>query len=93
MPPQNIESFIQSISFLVLNPIISILFGAAFIVFLWGIIEYFWQSESEEARTRGGKHVTWGLIGMFVMFAAFVIVRIIATTIGSDLPVGNFAPY
>lgn len=93
MPPSNIKEFAQSVSFLVLNPIISILFGAALMIFLWGIVEYFWQSESEEARSRGTKHITWGLVGMFIMFAAYVIVRIIVTTTGSDVPVGDFAPY
>lgn len=79
-----VDTLVQKISFYVLNPIISILFGAAFMVFLWGVVEYFWKSDSEEARTKGTKHILFGLIGMLVMFGAFVIMRVVAGTIGSD---------
>jgi len=86
----DITLLVQKISFYILNPIISVIFGIAFMFFLWGIVEYFWQSDSDEARTKGTNHILWGLIGMFIMFTAFAILRIIANTIGADVPLDKF---
>ena len=74
----------------VFNPIISLLFGVALIVFLWGVAEYFWQAGSEAARQKGSQHMIYGVLGMFIMFAAFAILRIIAGTIGADVPESVF---
>lgn len=70
----------------VFNPLIGLLFGLALIVFLWGVAEYFWQSESDAGRQKGARHMLWGIFGMFIMFAAFAIIRVIAGTIGVDVP-------
>jgi len=81
---QLVDRLVQSI----INPLIGLLFGLAFIFFLWGIVEYFWQSESEAARAKGTRHMIWGVFGMFIMFAVFAIIRIIAGTIGIPIPPG-----
>jgi len=73
-----------------LNPLISIIFGFAFILFIWGLVEYFWQSDSDEGRSRGARHVLYGLIGMVIMFGAFEIINIIAGTVGSSVDVNAF---
>ncbi len=84
-----VHTLIAKISFYILNPFISILFGAAFLFFLWGVVEYLWKSDSDEARSKGTKHIAFGLIGMLIMFAAFVILHVIAGTIGSDATIPN----
>lgn len=81
-----VPEIVTNISTFVLNPIIALLFGLALVIFLWGVAEYFWQSDSDEARTRASRHMIWGILGMFIMFAAFAIVRIIAGTIGVEVP-------
>ena len=86
----NLELLVRKVSFYILNPLISIMFGAALIVFLWGVAQYFWEKDSEEARTKGGRHIMWGLIGMAIMFAAYAIVSLIVKSIGSDVPVSQF---
>ena len=90
MPPSNLKELVLSVSFYVFNPIFSILFGIAFIVFIWGVIEYFLEHDSEEAHTKGKHHMMWGIIGMFIMFAAFALVRVITNSIGADVPLQEF---
>jgi len=88
--PDDVKLLVKKISFTILNPIISVIFGLAFLFFLWGIVEYIWQSDSDESRAKGTQHILWGLVGMFIMFAAFALVQIIVNTIGADVPIGEF---
>ncbi|MAG12738.1 hypothetical protein CL630_02925 [bacterium] len=81
-----VRSVIQKINEFILNPVIGFLFALAFIFFLWGAAEFLFQADSEAAREKGKQHMIWGLVGMFIMFAAFAIIRLIASTIGVDAP-------
>lgn len=80
----SVPEIVTKVSTVVLDPIIALLFGVAIIVFWWGVAEYFWQSDSSAARKIATQHMIWGVLGMFIMFAAFAIIRIIANTIGVD---------
>jgi hypothetical protein len=81
-----VRDVIQRINGFIINPIIGFLFALAFIFFLWGAAEFLFQADSEAAREKGKQHMIWGLVGMFIMFAAFAIIRLIASTIGVDAP-------
>ena len=63
---------------------ITLLFAAAVLVFLYGVFEYVKDSGSEDARSTGRNHMLWGVVGMFIMISAFGIMRIIMNTIGAD---------
>ncbi|MBI1999465.1 MAG: hypothetical protein HYS74_02315 [Parcubacteria group bacterium] len=79
-------SIILKVNQYVLNPIITVLFGVALVVFLWGIVEYLWQADSESGRELGRKHIGWGLFGLVVMFAVFAVMQVIARSIGAEVP-------
>ena len=79
---------IGKINAVILNPIITLLFALALVMFLWGVFQYLWMEESDKAREQGRNHMFWGVIGMFVMFSVFTIMRIIANTFGVELPLG-----
>lgn len=81
-----VTSVISKINQFILNPIIGFLFALAFIFFFWGVAEFVLQADVESARAKGKQHMIWGLIGMFIMFATFAIIRIIANTIGVSAP-------
>lgn len=74
---------LNNIGAYILNPIIYVLFVSAFIVFLWGIVQFIAHLDDEEARQTGGKHMLWGIIGMAIMAAVRGIVQIILNTITS----------
>jgi len=66
------------------NPIIKLLFAAAFVMFFWGILKFFKEHDNEELRNEGKRHMLWGIVGMFIIVAVFGIMRLIANTVGAD---------
>jgi hypothetical protein len=75
-------SFVTKFNTIILFPTIALLSAVAFLVFLWGCAEYFFNAANETARAQGVKHITWGIIGLVIMFSAFAILRIAAGTFG-----------
>jgi len=80
--PAGAESFISKIETNIIQPIISLLFVLALAYFLWGIFEFVRNSSSDEGRKTGIKHMTWGIIGLFVMVSVVGIISIIKNSIG-----------
>jgi len=66
---------------LIIRPIIGLLVGIAFIVFLWGVFEFIRGADNEETRRKGGRNMLWGLVGMFIMVSVFGILTVILGTI------------
>lgn len=82
---EKVYGIISKLSQFVLNPIITILFGVALVIFLYGVLEYLWKSRSDPAAiTAGAKHIGWGLLGMFIMFSVFGFIQIILNTLPVD---------
>lgn len=84
-------SFVTKFNNVILFPTIALLSAVAFLVFLWGCAEYFFNAANETARQQGVKHIMWGIIGLVVMFSAFAILKIAATTfgLGNELQCAN----
>ncbi|MFA6338726.1 MAG: hypothetical protein WCW87_01565 [Candidatus Paceibacterota bacterium] len=74
-------TLIFKISNLIINPIIYLLFSVAIVVFLWGVLQYFLQSDSEDAKTQASQHMLYGIIGIFIMISVFGITRLIMNTL------------
>lgn len=83
---ETLQNFIQKIGTVVINPIIQVLFGAALVIFLWGVWEFIKGADSPDARSKGVQHIFWGVIGMTIMVAVFGIIRILLNTFGIDAP-------
>ncbi|HYF12824.1 MAG TPA: hypothetical protein VD928_00800 [Candidatus Paceibacterota bacterium] len=82
---QNAEALIGCVVDVIINPIIALIFAAGLVVFIWGLVEFMWGlSTDAEGKNDGKRHMLWGIIGMFIMFAAFGILRLIANTIGPE---------
>lgn len=82
----NIRNFVLRVNEVIINPLLGFLFAAAFLLFIVGVVRYLMARGiygSEEIN--GRQHMLWGLVGMFVMFAAFSIMQLIANTIGAAL--------
>lgn len=74
------DKFIKAVSNEILNPFIILLFAFALIVFIAGIVRAIANGGDEEARTTAKQHILYGLLGMFIMFSAFALVRLITGT-------------
>lgn len=69
----------------VLFPLIALMMAIAFLVFLWGCLEYIRNSASDQGRALGQQHILYGTIGMLIMVSAYSILSIAAGTFGITL--------
>ncbi|OGZ42009.1 MAG: hypothetical protein A3C80_02585 [Candidatus Ryanbacteria bacterium RIFCSPHIGHO2_02_FULL_45_43] len=72
-----LERIIQKILDDIVAPFVTMLFILATLVFFWGLIQYLWNAENEEARKNGRKHMVWGIIGLLIMFVAGGIIELL----------------
>lgn len=78
------NEFLGKIATNIINPAIILLFVIALVAFLWGVLQFVRKAGDEEARTVGGRHIMYGIIGMAIMISAFGIMRFITGTIGAE---------
>lgn len=77
--------FAARFSAVIVNPILALIFAAGMLVFVWGIVEYMWElSYKGENKNEGKQHMLWGLVGMFLMIAAYSVLRLIVNTVGAN---------
>lgn len=90
----SVKEIVYRISFYVINPLIQVGFVVALLFLVWKIILYIKDKNSgyifqEGKDSKGGGDgitgILWGLFGLFIMTSAFVIMRIMAQWIGSDI--------
>ena len=59
-------------------PFIGLLFAVALVVFIWGLVQFFW---SEEKKDDGKQHMLYGVLGLLIMVSVYGILNVICTTI------------
>ena len=74
------DTFMTRVQDAILTPIITLLSLAAFLLFLWGIVEFIAGAEDEEKRRTGQQHMVWG-ISLVIIFGANAIVSLIRATV------------
>jgi hypothetical protein len=57
--------------------VIPLIFAMTFLLFLVGIVRYFFMGEGEENQTKGKQLITWGLVGFTVMFSLWGIINML----------------
>lgn len=70
--------FTDSIVGLVDGAVIPLMYALAFIMFLIGMVRFFFMG-GEEARQKGKQFMLWSIIGFVVLFAVWGIVRLFLT--------------
>jgi TRAP-type C4-dicarboxylate transport system permease small subunit len=70
----------------IINPLITLIALAAFVVFIWGVVEFIANAGNEEKRATGQQHMLWGFIGLVIIFGAKAIIAIAANTFGLSVP-------
>lgn len=78
------RSLVKELNDAILYPLIALLLGVALVVFLWGVMQYISNAESDEARATGKRHMIYGIIGFVIMLSAVAILTIAANTFGID---------
>ena len=64
--------------------IVPVIFALAFVVFLWGVVRYFFiNNGGDEGKIAEGKQfVLWGILGMVVLFSVWGLVNLLLSTLG-----------
>ncbi len=66
---------------LINNVLVPLVFAVAFIVFIWGVFQYFIAGGADEEKRENGKSLMlWGIIGFFVMVSVWGLVNILRGT-------------
>ena len=78
------QEFLNKVQDAILTPIITLLSLGAFLIFIWGIVEFIAGSDNEEKRKAGQQHMVWGLIGLVIIFGANAIVSLMKATVGAS---------
>lgn len=72
----NILVFIDAI-------LVPFIFALAFVVFLWGVFQYFIAGGAdEEKRKQGRSFILWSVIGFFLMVSIWGLVNLLGTSLG-----------
>ena len=72
-----LNTFIGKVESQILVPLMTLMALAAFVVFLWGVVEYIRNADSDEARAKGQQHMLWGFVGFVLIFGSTAIISII----------------
>lgn len=90
----SVMTLMKSINRVIINPLIILLFALAVVIFVYGLMKYLLNPDSEEIRKTSRSHMLWGVIGMFIMVAVFGIMNIILNTIGeNNIKIDNTGNY
>ena len=76
----SVRSIVGQIDKLIINPLIIFVFALALVIFLYGMFEFLSNQENEEKKTAGKKHMIFGVLGLTIMMAVWMILGMIMNT-------------
>jgi len=77
----SVQSLGDTLIGIINNVLVPLIFALAFIVFLWGVFQYFIAGAADEEKREGGKSLMiYGLIGFFVMVSVWGLVNLLVGT-------------
>ena len=83
-----IQTYSTSIINIINTYLVPVFFAIAFIVFLWGIVKYFFIHGAEDAeREKGRWFILWGVIAFAAILSVWGLVNIVSSTLG--IPTGS----
>lgn len=64
------------------DPLVTGLFALAFLLFMWGLVQFMMSVSQGEPADAGKQHMLWGVIGLVIMFSVAGIMNVITNSIG-----------
>ena len=92
----SVQTAAQFVITLINTVAVPLVFALAFIVFIFGIFQYFILSHGDEEKQSTGRSLMlWGLVGFLVMVSVWGLVNILIGTfnLNSNVPTYPTAPY
>ena len=84
-----VTNLLGQIAILIINPLIILGFVVATIFLFYGIAEMIWKADSSDLE-KSRNNVRYGVIGLFVMFSVYGILRLVLATF--NIPYPSFFP-
>lgn len=82
VPKDTLANIINFFSCIIIKTIVPLLFSLAIAGFIWGVIQYLINPESEEKKKKAREYIVWGIIGLFVMVSMWGLVGVLSNTFG-----------
>ena len=77
------DTFLGKVEDQILQPLITLLALAAFILFVYGVFEFIRGADNEEKRKTGQQHIIWGIVGLVIIFGAGTLIAIMKKIVGA----------
>jgi len=77
-----LDNLLFKVNAQIINPIIEFAFILAFVVFMYGVMEFIRGADNKDKLTEGKDHMMWGIIGFVIMLGVFGIINILVNTFG-----------
>jgi len=84
---QNLDYFNSFVAFFqdyVLRPLLALFIALSVVLFLWGMVVFMANTDSEQARTAGKDKMIWGVVILFVMLSIWGLVNILQEVTGVE---------
>lgn len=73
--------------------LVPLFFAIAFVMFLWGVVKYFFIHGDQDAeREKGRWFIMWGIIGFVVILSLWGLVNVVTSTLGLQSGAGSPTP-
>lgn len=79
-----ITTLLGRIASFIINPVIVLGFTVATIYLFYAIIQLILKSDSSSDLTKNRDNVKWAIVGLFVMFSVYGILRLVLATFKID---------
>jgi hypothetical protein len=83
-----VNSIVQKITNAIILPLVSLVFLAAFLYFVYGVVKFLINTDDPEKRAQGKQHILWATIGLAIMMSVYGIIRFVAQTVGQGGNIG-----
>lgn len=81
---QAFNSFLETVTREIIDPIITLMALGAFLVFVWGTVKFIRNAGNDEKRAEGKQHMLWGIVGLAIIFGAFAILNFLKSIVGVE---------
>lgn len=72
----NAYAILNRIADTIINPLIIVFFGAALVVFFWGVFEFI-KGDAADDKGKGRNHMIYGVLGLAVMISVYGIINFV----------------
>ena len=78
-----LSTFLSKVESAIIDPLVTVIALAAFILFVYGVVEFIRGADNEETRKTGQQHMLWGVVGLAILFGAKAIVSLVQKIVAS----------